>query len=929
MNKQELAQKIWDTAQNMRGSIDASQYKNYIFGFLFYKFLSEKEIELLKKEGATDEELQEVNENNPQIVEHIQNSIGYFISYDNLFSTWYKKGSDFTIADVRTGLSAFDRLIQRNEPGEDGKIIPSNAEKVFKGIFDTMQSSLSDLGSTDAEQTKVVRKLVSTINTIPMNEKNDFDVLGYVYEYLLKNFAANAGKKAGEFFSPTEVCRVISEVVAYHLRDQETISIYDPTSGSGSLLLTIGKAVSKHMINPNGIKYYAQELLKDSYNLTRMNLIMNNILPSNIFARNGDTLAQDWPFFEEGDPENTYIPLYLDAAVSNPPYSSHFDNSICDGDPRFVYGTAPESKADYAFLLHNLYHLNDHGIMGIILPHGVLFRGGEEAAIRKNLLENHHIDTIVGLADHLFYGTGIPTVIIFLKKQRNDDSVLFIDASKNFVKDGKQNRLRECDIRKIVDTVIQRREEKHFSRVVSLDEIRQNDYNLNIPRYIDNGDTGEHWDLHSLFYGGLPQEEIDALQPYWDVFNGLENELIQIGNPNTFKVESLKTFIDTYPSVQEFKKKYQDAFKGFDGLLDQWLVKEKSTASIHTVQEQITQELFQRLKTLPLVDVYQAYQIFADAWKDIETDLEIIQSEGETAITRVIPRMVITKKNKEYVEKQDGFMGQILPFDLVQKELLSTQLEALQSLENRKNEIQSELETLIEGISEEDKGDFIREDGSAFDKKELDATIKTIQSHITNDEIKVLQQYDKMILNKAKKEELLKFVQEHKKPDWSQISAKKDGTHTHKEIQKRIDAIRNEYVFEEDTLEATLLEARNLLEENKGLDKTIKEAQKALVEKTIETIENLSDEEADTLLHQKWITSMEKALLSIGNDVVFHFITQLEDLQKKYEIKLPDLDKKIQKTEQELLGLIGKLTGSEKDMEAVDAMKAMLGGFYG
>ena len=325
------------------------------------------------------------------------------------------------------------------------------------------------------------------------------------------------------------------------------------------------------------------------------------------------------------------------------------------------------------------------------------------------------------------------------------------------------------------------------------------------------------------------------------------------------------------------------------------------------------------MKTLPLVDVYHAYQIFADAWKDIETDLEIIQSEGEEAVIRVIPRMIVTKKNKEYVEKQDGFMGQILRFDLVQKELLSTQLEALQSLENRKNEIQSELETLIEGISKEDKGDFIREDGSAFDKKELDTTIKTIQSHITNDEIKMLQQYDKLILNKAKKEELLKFVQEHKEPDWSQISAKKDGTHTHKEIKKRIDAIRNEYVFEEDTLEATLLEAR----------KTIKEAQKALVEKTIETIENLSDEEADTLLHQKWITSMEKALLSIGNDVVSHFITQLEDLQKKYETKLPDLDKEIQKTEQELLGMIGKLTGSEKDMEAVDAMKAMLGGFYG
>lgn len=929
MNKQELARKIWDTAQNMRGSIDASQYKNYIFGFLFYKFLSEKEVDLLKNEGITEEELHEINEDDQSVVKHIQNSIGYFISYENLFSTWYSMGSDFSIANVRTGLSAFDRLIQRNEPTADGRIIPSNAEKVFKGIFDTMQSSLSDLGSTDAEQTKVVRKLVATINTIPMNEKNDFDVLGYVYEYLLQNFAANAGKKAGEFFSPTEVCRVISEVIAHHLRHQETISIYDPTSGSGSLLLTIGKAVSKHMINPNGIKYYAQELLKDSYNLTRMNLVMHNILPSNIFARNGDTLAQDWPFFEEGDPDTTYTPLYLDAVVANPPYSSHYDSSICDGDPRFTYGTAPESKADYAFLLHNLYHLNDHGIVGIILPHGVLFRGGEEATIRKNLLENHHIDTIVGLADHLFYGTGIPTVILFLKKQRQDDSVLFIDASKNYIKDGKQNRLRECDIRKIVDTVIQRREEEHFSRVVSLEEIRQNDYNLNIPRYIDNGDTEETWNLHSLFYGGLPMEEIDALQPYWDVFTGLREDLIQKGNPNTFKVENIKEFVNPYPSVQSFKEAYTHAFDGFDELLDQWLVQQRSSVSIHTVQEQITQELFCRFENQPLVDVYQAYQIFADAWNDIETDLEIIQSEGEDSVTRVVPHMVVKKKNKEFVEEQDGIEGQIFPFVLVQQELLTDDLDALKKLENRKNEIQSELEELLQGISEEDTGDFLKDDGSAFEKKELDKTIQIFQSHITNAEIKALQKYDNLVLNKAKKPELLSFIQDHQEVSWDLIPTKKDGTHTHKEIQKRIAEIRNAYVWEEGSLEATLLHAKRLLDEEKDLDKTIKNFNATLLEKTKQTIENLTQEQADALLHKKWINTMENSLLSIGEDVVSNFIKQLENLQKKYETKLPVIDQEIRKTEQELLSMLDELTGSEEDMEAVDAMKAMLGGFYG
>ena len=217
-----------------------------------------------------------------------------------------------------------------------------------------------------------------------MDGKQDYDVLGFIYEYLIGNFAANAGKKAGEFYTPHEVSLLMSEIVAEHLKDRDKIEIYDPTSGSGSLLINIGRSVSKYMEGENRIKYYAQELKENTYNLTRMNLVMRGILPDNIVTRNGDTLEDDWPYFDDNDRENTYNPLFVDAVVSNPPYSQAWDPANKDSDARFEsYGLAPKSKADYAFLLHDLFHLKSDGIMTIVLPHGVLFRGGEEGNIRK------------------------------------------------------------------------------------------------------------------------------------------------------------------------------------------------------------------------------------------------------------------------------------------------------------------------------------------------------------------------------------------------------------------------------------------------------------------------------------------------------------------------------------------------------------------
>ena len=476
MNKQQLAAKIWESANKMRSKIEANEYKDYILGFIFYKFLSETEIARLRAEDWGAEDLKGFDENDAETVQYVRDLCGYFISYNNLFSTWIASQGDFTIADVRDALSAFERNI---DPAR---------KRVFVGIFDTLQTGLSKLGTDEKSRSKAVRDLIYLIKDIPMDSRQDYDTLGFIYEYLISNFASNAGKKAGEFYTPSEVSQLMSEIVAWHLAGREEINIYDPTSGSGSLLIHIGQAVARRNGNPNDIKYYAQELKENTYNLTRMNLVMRGILPDNIVARN------DWPWFDTDETKDeTYEPLFVDAVVSNPPYSQNWEPPEAGEDIRFEYGIAPKSKADYAFLLHDLYHLRDDGIMAIVLPHGVLFRGGEEGAIRRNLVEKHHIQAIIGLPANIFFGTGIPTIVMVLRKHRDDDHVLIVDASKYFTKEGKNNKLRASDIKRIVDAVTGNRDIDKFSRLVSIDEIRQNDYNLNIPRYVDSSESAESW----------------------------------------------------------------------------------------------------------------------------------------------------------------------------------------------------------------------------------------------------------------------------------------------------------------------------------------------------------------------------------------------------------------------------------------------------
>lgn len=715
MNKQQLAAKIWESANKMRSKIEANEYKDYILGFIFYKFLSEKEVKYLKENDWTDEYLPDLTEEDTETVESVQKNLGYFISYDNLFSTWLSKGRDFSVQDVRDALSAFSRLINTTH------------KKVFEGVFDTLQTGLSKLGDSSASQSKAISDLIHLIKDIPMDGKQDYDVLGFIYEYLISMFAANAGKKAGEFYTPHEVSLLMSEIVADHLKNRAEIKIYDPTSGSGSLLINIGKSVAKFIDNENNIKYYAQELKQNTYNLTRMNLVMRGILPDNIVTRNGDTLEDDWPYFDENDPVGTYDPLYVDAVVSNPPYSQAWNPIDKETDPRYArFGLAPKGKADYAFLLHDLFHLKSDGIMTIVLPHGVLFRGGEEGEIRKNLIEQNHIDAIIGLPANIFFGTGIPTIIMVLKQKRSNTDVLIVDASKGFIKVGKNNKLRASDIKRIVDVVTKRESVDKFSKVVCRDEIRKNEYNLNIPRYVDSSGAAESWDIYASMFGGLPLSEIDELEEYWNAFPELKATLFENTSAAYCRltVQDVKKAIKEHKDVCSFEENYRAAFYDFDKYLSDELIGKMTTLNISKEETTLSSNIFERLQDIPLVDKYEGYQLLDDDWTKIAVDLEIIQTEGFEATKRVDPNMVIKKKDGKEQEVQEGWVGRIIPFDLIQDTLLADDKATLKTKENRLSEITSEYEELFDLLTEEEKEcDFAGEDG--FVNAEIKKALKS------------------------------------------------------------------------------------------------------------------------------------------------------------------------------------------------------------
>ena len=472
--KKQLEQQLWNVANTLRGKMNADEFRDYILGFIFYKYLSEKmemyADEILQPDGLKFKEINEATDIGKEYIDAIREEalekLGYFLRPSELFSEVVKRGngdtgSNFILEDLQKILTNIQLSTMGTESEED-----------FDNLFEDMDLNSTKLGKTPEARNEIIAKVMGHLNKIDFKLKDaDSDVLGDAYEYLIAQFASGAGKKAGEFYTPQEVSKILAKLVT--TGKTKLKSVYDPTCGSGSLLLRVAREVD------DVGNFYGQELNRTTYNLARMNMILHDVHYRRFDIKQEDTLEHP-----------QHLGMQFEAIVANPPFSAHWSASpLFNTDDRFSqYGKlAPKTKADYAFVQHMLYHLDDNGTMAIVLPHGVLFRGAAEGHIRKFLIEEKNwLDAVIGLPANIFYGTSIPTAILVFKKCReHPDDILFIDASQHYEKVKTQNRLREEDINKIIDTYRNRIVEDKYSYRASLDEVRENDYNLNIPRYVD------------------------------------------------------------------------------------------------------------------------------------------------------------------------------------------------------------------------------------------------------------------------------------------------------------------------------------------------------------------------------------------------------------------------------------------------------------
>ncbi|WZX99981.1 type I restriction-modification system subunit M [Bacillus sp. FSL W7-1360] len=500
-NLQTMTTKLWAMANDLRGNMDAAEYKNYILAFMFYRYLSEHQerylvetnvLDIAAHESINKAYLEQANGDDlPDYLEDISANLGYAIAPLDTWESLVQK-IDNSMVIPSNYQEMFDHFNKNAQLNKD-------AAKNFRGVFNDINLGDSRLGSSTNERAKSLNRIVKLVDGIDYKGEDGSDILGVIYEYLIGQFAANAGKKGGEFYTPHEVSKILAKIVTCDVEESDhTFSVYDPTCGSGSLLLTVQGEL------PGGdkrgaLKFYGQEKNTTTYNLARMNLMMNGVSYNNMTLKNADTLETDWP--DGPDEKGIDHPRAFDAVVANPPYSAHWDNNETKlKDPRFSeYGKlAPKTKADYAFILHSLYHLNNTGTMAIVLPHGVLFRGAAEGMIRKTIIEKNYLDTVIGLPANLFYGTSIPTTILVFKKNRQTKDVLFIDASKEFEKGKNQNKLTAENINKIIDTYQNRVDVNKYAHVASLEEIKENEFNLNIPRYVDTFEEEEPIDLDEV-----------------------------------------------------------------------------------------------------------------------------------------------------------------------------------------------------------------------------------------------------------------------------------------------------------------------------------------------------------------------------------------------------------------------------------------------
>jgi type I restriction enzyme M protein len=701
IKKSELYSSLWASCDELRGGMDASQYKDYVLTMLFVKYVSDK-----------------------------------------------YAGNPMSLIEIPPGASFEDMVALKGQPDIGDRINKEILRPLFaaNGLEGSVQiTDFNDDDKLGKGQDKVdtLSKLIAIFENPALNFKNhraeDDDILGDAYEYLMRHFATESGKSKGQFYTPAEVSRILSQVIQAERADKPSFTAYDPTCGSGSLLLKVAEEA------PNGLTLYGQEKDIATKGLAIMNMWLHGYPEASIAG--GNTISS--PHFKEKDGTLKRF----DFVVANPPFSvknwTSGINPMDDDFNRFRgYGIPPDKNGDYAFLLHIIASLKSTGKGAVILPHGVLFRGNAEAAIRQNILERKWIKGIIGLPANLFYGTGIPACIIVIDKENAEsrEGIFMIDASKGYIKDGNKNRLREQDIHKIVDAFNRQWEIDKYSRLVPYSEIEQNEYNLNIPRYIDTQEEEDIQDLNAHLNGGIPQKDIDALQEYWKVYPNLRKELFTpiregYSRLNVDKA-AIKSTIYEHPDFTHYNAQLDALFAAYQQHNQPRLQAINADTKPKAFIQTIAEDLLERYANRPLIVRYDVYQHLLDYWNEtMKDDVYLLVEEGWVATVK----RIIVKNKKSGRETDKGWTCDLIPKPLVINRYLAAEQQAVLDIEAEIESVQAEITTYQEehageeGLLSEattDKGSltkstltqFVKENKNNTDEKEALALAKTILS---------------------------------------------------------------------------------------------------------------------------------------------------------------------------------------------------------
>ncbi len=862
---QKLANQIWAIANSLRGNMDASKFKDYILGVIFYRYLSTRTEsymkDLLKNNRITYREALANPELAPIVRDWAIERLGYIIEPDDLFDSMVKN-----IEEGKFSIEQFEKAISKLTASTIGQ----DSENAFANLFDAMDLKDADLGREVSARTKLIATVIQKINATSFAKNSEAgDILGTAYMILIGLFQSGAGKKGGEFFTPTCVSTLLAQLTTLGL--DEVRNVCDGCAGSGSLLLEVARCLSTHKVG----HFYGQEKTGTTFNLLRMNLIMHDVPYKRFTVHNDDTLRNDNFYYENGEP------IQFDIQVENPPYSAPNTASSPEylEDPRYKSPgvLAPKGKADLAFVESMVYHMAEDGRVAVLLPHGVLFRGGAEQDIRKYLIDRLNvIDAVIGLAPNMFHGTSIPVCILYLKKKRNRNSenILFIEASKYYEKAGKNNILRPSDIKRIVDCVRDRTEVPKVSKKVPLSVIRENDYNMNIPRYVDSSEDTENWDVYSLMFGGVPEAELDALNPCFDAFDGLKKTLFKkAGKSYALNVKDIKKAFYENPAVQKYISDYESAIADMESILQTHLIDGLEQVDVQSEEDILTEDLFARLKNIPLIDRYDAYQLLNQEWAITATDIEIIRADGFKAVNAVDPNMVTKKKSGEEYEVQEGEKGRIFPFSLVQRVKMKNELKDFEKKQAVLSETTSAIEQLVESLSDDDK-DYEADGITLFDKDKNAISTKAVTAAM-----------------KAFR----------------------------KEYGKTLD-------FDEDSIEYKICQLSILIDREKTVKYEVKKATEELDTKAAEIIRSLSKNEAMELLHEKWIVPFISNISGLVYTVLNGYVRSIENLAKKYEVTYEDEATQIRETEESLAEMLTHLKGSDEDNLGIAEWLNYLGG---